>query len=192
MSKYLSHALVMAVACFVVAGNLWADDAAADKRNAAQEKRKAAHEKMAKMAQEQFKKLDKDADGDLTLDEFNTFGAKRGGAKLGETLFKLLDKNENGKVCIVEFTKKPPEFRFTLMDKDGDDTLTFDEFKGRREKPEGIERAEQNFKRIDKDGDKKLSLEEFKAAQKRTAKKPAGKKGQKKGHPKRQKKQQQQ
>ncbi len=63
------------------------------------------------------------------------------------------------------------------MDRNDDGKVTFDEYKGKREKPEEIEEAEQRFKRIDKDGDKKLSLEEFKAAQKKRApKKPAKKK----------------
>ena len=56
------------------------------------------------------------------------------------------------------------------MDRNDDGLLTFDEYKGRREKPEEIEKAEQRFKSLDKNGDRKLTLEEF------TPKKRAGKK----------------
>ncbi len=163
----MSKILIMFVACLVVAGSLSAQDDAAAKRKAGQEKR-------AKMAEEQFKKLDKDGDGFVTLEEFKG-GRRRAGAV--EELFKILDKNEDGKICIVEFTKKPAEFRFKLMDKDGDGAVTFEEFKGKRTKPEEVEKAEQQFKRMDKDGDKKICFEEFVAAQKKPARKPGNKGG---------------
>jgi hypothetical protein len=54
--------------------------------------------------------------------------------------------------------------------------ITFDEYKGKRERPEEIEAAEQRFKRIDKDSDKELTLEEFKAAQKKQVPKKSAKK----------------
>ena len=53
------------------------------------------------------------------------------------------------------------------MDRNDDGEITFDEYKGKREKPEEVEEAEQRFKNIDSDGDKKLTVEELKAAQKR-------------------------
>jgi Ca2+-binding EF-hand superfamily protein len=158
----MTKTVVTVVAVLVVVGNLGAQEDAAAKR-------KAAQEKIAKMAEEQFKKLDKDGDGQLTLDEFK---GRRAEGKMAEELFKILDKNEDGKVCIEEFKDKPPEFRFKMMDKDGDGVLTFEEFKGRREKPEDVEKAEQYFKRLDTNGDKKVCLEEFKAGQKKPARKP--------------------
>ena len=65
---------------------------------------------------------------------------------------------------------------FPHIDKNNDGKITFDEYKGRRKKPEEIEAAEQRFKKIDKDGDKKLTLEEFKATQKKRQPKKLGKK----------------
>jgi len=53
------------------------------------------------------------------------------------------------------------EKNFKAQDQDGDGSLTFDEFKGKRKKPEAIEQAEQIFKLIDTDGDKRISLKEF-------------------------------
>lgn len=172
----MTRILVMVVACLVLVGNLCAQDDAAAKRKAAQDKR-------AKMAQEQFKKLDRDGDGVVCLEEFKARRKGKAQEQAGE-LFKLLDKDGNGTVCCEEFTKKSVEYRFKMADKDGDGTLTFEEFKGRRTKPEDIEKAEQQFKKMDKDGDKKVCCEEFAAAQKKPARKPgkkgAGRKGKKK------------
>ncbi|MBC8875967.1 MAG: EF-hand domain-containing protein [Planctomycetes bacterium] len=175
MSRICLQSFVMVVAAMLVAGNLWAADDAAEKKPGA-EKRKALQEKMAKMAEQQFKKLDKDGDGKLTVDEFK--GRRK--TEVAAELFKLLDKNGDDGVCIEEFKKKSPEFRFKTMDKDGDGELTFDEYKGRRTKPEDIEQAEQRFKKADKDGDKKVSCEEFMAAAKKPTRKPARKGGRKK------------
>jgi Ca2+-binding EF-hand superfamily protein len=67
-------------------------------------------------------------------------------------------------------TKKEPakskwvqamEKTFKTLDKDEDGFLSFDEYKGKRRKPEAIERAEQIFKLIDADDDLKVSLKEF-------------------------------
>ena len=53
------------------------------------------------------------------------------------------------------------EKSFKTLDKDEDGVLSFDEYKGKRRKPEAIERAEQIFKLIDADDDLKVSLQEF-------------------------------
>ena len=53
------------------------------------------------------------------------------------------------------------EKNFKMLDKDGDGSLTFDEFKSTRKKPEAIEQAEQIFKLIDTDADGKVTLKEF-------------------------------
>lgn len=66
--------------------------------------------------------------------------------------------------------KRDPEAIFKRLDKDKDNFLTFEEFKGRR-KGKGLERAERQFKAKDKNKDGKLSLEEFKARRKKKKKK---------------------
>ena len=53
------------------------------------------------------------------------------------------------------------EKNFKAMDKNGDGALDFDEFKGKRKKPEAVEQAEQIFKLIDADADRKVTLQEF-------------------------------
>jgi len=52
--------------------------------------------------------------------------------------------------------------QFKKLDTNGDGQLSFDEYKGKRKKPEAVEKAEQIFKLLDKSGDLKLTLEEFK------------------------------
>ena len=132
-------------------------------------------QKGSKAAEERFNKMDKDADGKLSLDEFK---GKRGGEK-AEAIFKLVDKDGNGSVCIVEFTKQPAEARFKAMDKDDDGNVTLEEFKGTRKDPAQIEKATEMFAKMDKNGDKQICLDEFKAMQQKPAK-PGKKAGQKK------------
>ena len=138
-------------------------------------KPKDAPSKQAEMAAANFKALDKDQDGVLTLDEFKGNRKRSEALEQAEEIFKLIDADGDKRISLKEFVERPAEARFKQMDKDADGKLTFEEFKGRREKPEEIEQAEQTFKRMDANGDKAVSLEEFKAAQKKPAK-PAGKK----------------
>ncbi len=66
--------------------------------------------------------------------------------------------------------KKPhvsPEERFKKMDKDGNGSLSIDEFRGRK----SAEEAGEAFKKLDANGDGSLSLEEFSAAGKKKGKK---------------------
>jgi len=53
-----------------------------------------------------------------------------------------------------------PEAAFKKLDKDGDGSLSLEEFKAGAKDPA---KAEEQFKKLDKDGNGKLSLEEFKA-----------------------------
>ena len=62
----------------------------------------AAEKKKKKDLDAQFKKMDKDSDGKLTLEEYK---GKRTGKKAerAEKLFKRLDKNSDGSLTLEEF-----------------------------------------------------------------------------------------
>ncbi len=67
----------------------------------------------------------------------------------------------------AEKTKPTPEDRFKKLDKDGDGSLSIDEFRGKKEASD----VEEAFKKLDANGDGKLSLEEFAAGAKKGKKK---------------------
>ncbi|NUQ65681.1 MAG: EF-hand domain-containing protein [Pirellulales bacterium] len=171
MSRLCLRCFVAVVACLFVASNSWAQEEAAKKKDVPD--KQAAQEKQAKAAEEQFKKMDKDGNGQLCLDEFR---GKKGGEKQ-EAIFKLLDKDNSGSVCIVEYKNKPIEARFKTMDKDDDGSLTLEELVGNRKNDASqVDKAEQMFKKLDTNGDKKVCLVEFKAGQEKKPAKQAGEK----------------
>ena len=141
-----------------------------------QQKKKPAKGKWVQAMEKTFKTKDKDEDGFLSFDEFKGKAKRPEAVERAEQIFKLIDADKDLKVSLKEFTNKPPEARFKQLDRNDDGKVTFDEYKGKREKPEEIEAAEQRFKRIDKDGDKELTLEEFKAALKKQQPKKSAKK----------------
>ncbi|HIE97167.1 MAG TPA: hypothetical protein EYG03_12500 [Planctomycetes bacterium] len=157
--KNTSVVLTALLACFVIAGTC----VAADDETA---KKKPAKTKWVQTMEKTFKTLDKDEDGFLSFDEYKGKRQKNAALEKAEQIFKLIDTDDDLKVSLKEFTNKPPEARFMMTDRNGDGEITFYEYKGKREKAEEIEQAEQRFKRIDKNGDKKLTVDEFKAAQK--------------------------
>jgi Ca2+-binding EF-hand superfamily protein len=59
--------------------------------------------------------------------------------------------------------KATPEDVFKKLDKDGDGSLSLEEFKASPAGKKDAAKAEDAFKRKDKNNDQKLSLEEFKA-----------------------------
>ena len=158
MIRILNFAAVIAVVCFVAAGNLSAQGNAANKRKAVQGKRKAAREWQVNYAKQQVATMDKDGDGELTLDEFRTGRVREKAPALVNALFKAVDKNEDGKVSLDEFIERPAEYRFHMLDKNGDGELPFDEYNAKGSTEAWVER---NFKANDKDGNNRLSLEEF-------------------------------
>ena len=56
--------------------------------------------------EEMFKKMDKDADGAVSLEEYKAVAGKKDPVKAEET-FKKKDKNSDGKLTIDEFKPQP-------------------------------------------------------------------------------------
>ncbi len=133
--------VTMLVACFVIIETSAADDAAP--------KKKPAKSKWVQMMEKTFKTKDKDENGVLSFDEYKGKARKPEAIERAEQIFKLIDADDDLKVSLKEFTNKPAEARFKQMDRNDDGEITFDEYKGKREKPEEVEEAEQRFKRID-------------------------------------------
>jgi hypothetical protein len=69
-------------------------------------------------------------------------------------------------VSAADKAKKPPEVRFSKLDKNGDQKLSLEEYIGKKTDARK-EKAEKRFARCDKDADKALSLEEFKTPPKK-------------------------
>jgi len=94
--KYWRSLLVVVVAVLVSAGV-----------GLAQESKKPGGEKAKGALEAQFKALDKNSDGFLTLEEF--LADKKPDLKQKfEARFKAMDKDGDGKVSLVEFTTRPP------------------------------------------------------------------------------------
>lgn len=120
--------------------------------------------------QELFKKADKNGDGKLSPDEFQT--TVYPSPKHAPKLFTKSDKDRDGKLSLDELTaaldsvpwwklsRKSPEELFKTADKNGDGKLSLDEFK---EVDPHKNHFEAHFKKFDKDGDGMLTLDEFKA-----------------------------
>lgn len=63
--------------------------------------------------------------------------------------------------------KPTPEERFKKADKNGDEKLSYDEFKGKQKDEEKLKTLKETFEKKDKDKDGFLTLEEFKAPAKK-------------------------
>jgi molybdate transport system permease protein len=110
------------------------------------------------VAEEQFIKLDRDADGLLTREEF----AAANGTTHTPEVFAALDADSDGEVSQPEFQEAAPELRFQMLDTDQDRVLTPAEF-GRQVGVGAIAGTDPLFRRLDRDGDREITLEEFKS-----------------------------
>jgi uncharacterized protein (TIGR03067 family) len=110
---------------------------------------------------------DRDEDGDarLTLDEFRSSGRASELSDHANALFKLIDRNRDGRVSLSEYRTQPEEARFPLIDLDGDQSLSLEEFIGTIRGKEQVAAAEKSFKTKDKDADGGLSFEEFRGGE---------------------------
>jgi hypothetical protein len=69
---------------------------------------KPAGEKPKANPEEFFKKLDANADGAVSLEEFKTAGIGKKDPAKGEEVFKRKDKDANGSLSLEEFKAKGP------------------------------------------------------------------------------------
>jgi Ca2+-binding EF-hand superfamily protein len=109
--------LTVLIACSVIVGTSDAADDTAAKKEPAKSKWVQAMEKT-------FKTLDKDEDGILSFDEYKGTRKKPEAIERAEQIFKLIDADDDLKVSLKEYTNKPAEARFKLMDRNDDGEIT--------------------------------------------------------------------
>lgn len=83
---------------------------------------------------ERFKRMDSDADGKLTEDEFASYVQARR-AERHQRRFARMDSNGDNKLTLEEFfayKRQRAERKFARMDEDGDGVVTAEEFSGCR------------------------------------------------------------
>ncbi len=124
--------------------------------------RESAH----RPAEANFWDRDEDGDARLTLDEFKSSGRASELGDKADAFFKLIDRNRDGRVSLAEYRTQPDEARFPLIDLDGDQSLSLEEFIGTIQAKEQVAAAEKSFKTKDKDADGSLSFEEFRKRKK--------------------------
>jgi molybdate transport system permease protein len=106
---------------------------------------------------QQFENLDKNGDGQLSVDDVPV--AKREKTRL--RLLESCDADDDGKVLLEEFQEAPATTRFKMSDEDSDGKLTLDEFRGQRDVTADVDKTELVFQRIDNNGDRQVTPDEF-------------------------------
>lgn len=96
MRKFFAMLMVGAVALGVSLGAM------------AQEKKKDAPQKPRPNPEELFKKLDKNNDGKVTLDEFTAMAKEKEMKERMEKRFKMLDKGNKGYLTLDDMKNAPP------------------------------------------------------------------------------------
>jgi len=77
-----------------------------------------------------------------------------------ESVFGMIDRDGDGSVSRDEFREKPEEFLFARRDADGDGKLTLQEFGAWAHSPEQRAERKRTFEQRDTDGDGKLTFRE--------------------------------
>merc|ERR1712032_780721 len=127
--------------------------------------RDSADEQHRRQIRKMFDKADKDKSGKLTKEEWhkvlNESGCKTSMKEVSD-FFDEKDRDFDGCLSFGEFMgeETPLEKVFKSMDKDGDGTITKEEFL-RIAKHLSPEQVEEGFSKFDTSGDNKLDYQEF-------------------------------
>ena len=122
----------------------------------------AAIERYSLPREEYFGILDKDGDGQLSLDEVLVDYPTPEAVKQGTESFNLMDKDHDGRLSVVEFTTRPHKVSFMQADLDANGVLSEMEFTtGGSLKTASAARAHRVFGLIDQDSDGVMSLNEY-------------------------------
>jgi Ca2+-binding EF-hand superfamily protein len=109
-----------------------------------------------------FQTLDKDEDGQLSLDEVLADYPTPEAVKQGTESFKLMDKDHDERLSVVEFTVRSHKVYFMQADLDANGVLSEMEFTtGGSLKTASAARAHRVFELIDQDRDGVMSLKEY-------------------------------
>jgi len=110
-------------------------------------------------ATERFKRMDGDADGILSKDEFRSYMRARKDERKKKK-FARMDTNNNGSVERDEYLahkQAKAERKYARMDKDGNGSVSKEEFASCKKRKHHKKRM---FKRMDKNGDEKITQKE--------------------------------
>jgi len=110
-------------------------------------------------ATERFKKMDDDASGIISKDEFRAYIRVRKDARK-QKKFVRMDTNKNGSIERSEYLahkQAKAERKYTRMDKDGNGSVSKEEYASCKKRKHHKKRM---FKRMDKDGDGQVSQNE--------------------------------
>ena len=106
-------------------------------------------------------KMDKDANGLLSFQEFYEGDMAWANAEQAQRVFELMDLNDNGTLETSEYLSRPSEAWFARSDLDGDGLLSLEEYGARNNALVGAGHCELVFRLIDEDGNGMLSPTEF-------------------------------
>ncbi|NUQ64603.1 MAG: EF-hand domain-containing protein [Pirellulales bacterium] len=112
-------------------------------------------------AEARYREADLDGDGGLSFSEFRkTAGGDWSEARAGR-IFAASDQDKDGRLNAKEFNSQPMAARFHVMDRNGDERMSLEEFQLAYAEIAGHGQSERALGAMDRDGNGQLTVEEY-------------------------------
>ena len=108
-----------------------------------------------------FVKLDVDGNGIMSFSEYSVRNAPLVSNGTVQQVFDAMDRDGNGTLSVAEFSNKPVEAVFGMLDLDASKELSFQEFTRWKSTPDQIAEAKKDFAQRDADQSDGLSFREY-------------------------------